>query len=73
MRPTLLLNPRCYPSFAAMAGFLLDGASAPSDLQRGLRATYPEAAVHPRTLSGEAASVWYVYRDGHWVSGGAGA
>lgn len=52
---------------------LLDGASAPSDLQRGLRATYPDAAVHPRSLAGEVATVWYVYRDGRWISHGGGA
>ena len=38
-----------------------------ADLQRRLRAWYPNAVVRPRDLANEQSNVWYVYRDGHWI------
>ena len=34
-----------------------------------LAVDYPAVTVHRRELSGEPLEVWYVYRDGHWLSG----
>jgi len=73
VRPTLVLNPRHDARFEATAGALLDGATTPSDLEFGLRVAYPDAVVHARDLSSEAGTVWYVYRDGHWINSGEGA
>jgi hypothetical protein len=42
--------------------------SQPEELEAMLRDSYPRAVVRPRALSGETLVVWYVYRDGHWVS-----
>ena len=67
-RPILILNPR---DDTAFTGYAEDLATAddltPDDLQRRLRERYPLAAVRPRDLSSERTTVWYVYRDGHWV------
>ena len=73
MRPALIINPIDDEIFAAYAHLLVDhGASSVDALERRLRTVYPPATVHPRELSGESASVWYVYRDGHWTPRGAG-
>ncbi|HEX5827754.1 MAG TPA: hypothetical protein VFY23_09560 [Candidatus Limnocylindrales bacterium] len=67
-RPVLILNPRDDADFMDVAQSFVDrGAAGPEDLQRLLRDRYPRAAVRPRDLSSEQTSVWYVYRDGHWV------
>ena len=36
-------------------------------LQAALRETYPRAVVRAREISSERETVWYAYRDGHWV------
>ena len=67
-RPILILNPRDDDAFVRYAEELAAaGAQTPEALQRGLRERYPSAAVRPRDLSSERTTVWYVYRDGHWV------
>jgi hypothetical protein len=72
-RPVLILNPRDDADFMDVAqGFVDRGAAGPEDLQRLLRTRYPRAAVRPRDLSSEQTSVWYVYRDGHWVPSARG-
>jgi hypothetical protein len=69
MRPILVVNPRSDPSFAGLAESLAsDGVAGPQDLEARLRGDYPSAVVRARDLSGEERTVWYVYRDGHWVS-----
>jgi hypothetical protein len=73
MRPTLAVNPRQDGRFEAAAAALLGEAVLPTDLQRLLRADFPGAVVRARDLSGEAGTVWYVYRDGHWTGSGDGA
>jgi hypothetical protein len=73
MPTTIVVNPRDDTPFVALAERLVaDGARTPGDLQRELRREYPDAVVRARELDGEAFTIWYVYRDGHWVSGSAG-
>ncbi|HEX8939773.1 MAG TPA: hypothetical protein VF763_06380 [Candidatus Limnocylindrales bacterium] len=67
--PTLILNPPSDAEFARWAKRLaLQKGMSPADLQALLRYRYPAAVVRRRELSGETGEVWYVYRDGHWVS-----
>jgi hypothetical protein len=69
MAPLLIINPATDETFArACDEALADGATTPDRLQSSLRLLYPDAVVRPRELSGESIIVWYVYRDGHWVS-----
>jgi hypothetical protein len=68
VRPVLITNPRSDEAFVAAVEAAVDGADAPADLQARLRERYPQAVVRPRDLSSEPVTVWYVYRDGHWVS-----
>jgi hypothetical protein len=69
MKPTLVVNPATDEVFAEFAELLLDdGAIAAEDLERRLRKVYPNATVHERQLSGELALIWYIYREGRWIS-----
>ena len=69
MAPTLILNPRHDGRFVAVAeATVSDGVSSPQELQARLRPQYPQVVVRARELTGEAFTIWYVYRDGHWVS-----
>ena len=73
MSTTLVVNPRDDPPFVALAERLVaDGVRSPDELQTALRREYPEAVVRARELDGEAFTIWYVYRDGHWVSAAGG-
>ena len=73
MSITLVLNPRDDTPFVALAERLVaDGVRSPGELQDRLRREYPDAVVRARELDGEAFTIWYVYRDGHWVSGAGG-
>ena len=73
MPTTIVVNPRDDTPFVALAEKLVaDGVRSPDDLQRELRREYPDAVVRARELDGEAFTIWYVYRDGHWVSGSRG-
>ena len=68
MPTTLVLNPRDDARFVALAEkTVADGVESPFDLQTRLRQDYPDAVVRARDLDGEALSIWYVYRDGHWT------
>ena len=68
MKPTLVVNPATDTVFATFAQMLADhGAPTTEELERRLRAMYPDAAVHARLLVDERVLVWYVYRDGRWV------
>lgn len=70
MSATLVVNPRDDTPFVALAESLVaDGVHSPDELQERLRREYPEAVVRARELDGEAFTIWYVYRDGHWVTG----
>ena len=60
------------PSFRACAEALLSSASDdPHELQEGLRGSYPNAVVrrqHPLATLSDGPRIWYVYRDGHYVT-----
>ena len=67
-RPVLIVNPATDRHFAAESERLLEAGAYDLDgFQARLRRRYPQAAVHPRELSGESIIVWYVYRDGRWM------
>ena len=68
MSPLLIINPRDDATFVELAQTLVTDVAGPEDLQVRLRDLFPHALVRPRDLSGEAQRVWYVYREGHWVS-----
>ena len=70
MRPLLVVNPRTDASFVAYVNEQIDGLVEvdPLSLQARLRERHPAATVHARLLSSEPSTVWYVYRDGRWVS-----
>jgi hypothetical protein len=63
-----VINPRSDAEFAARVTELIDaGVDTPTALEVALRPRHPRVAVRDRGLSNEAAVVWYIYRDGHWV------
>jgi hypothetical protein len=67
---TIVRNPVADKEFErAVAEAMHPGLDDPTQLQGALRASYPKAVVRPRELAGERGIVWYVYREGHWVSG----
>jgi len=67
-RPVIVANPVGDRDFRALIeSSLISGASQPEDLEALLRTRYPQAIVRPRELADEPMSVWYVYRDGHWI------
>jgi hypothetical protein len=67
-RPTLVVNPASDRIFGEFAEMLVDhGVRSPEEMEIRLRSVYPEASVHRRELASEPRTVWYVYRDGHWV------
>lgn len=70
MRPVLVVNPRTDASFVMFVREQLDGLDDddPMALQFRLRERHPAATVHARLLSSEPAIVWYVYREGRWIS-----
>ena len=78
MSTTLIVNPRDDAAFASFVRAVHgEGIDTPQELQRRLRERYPDAVVRLRDLHAETFTIWYVYRDGHWVSrardsGGAG-
>ena len=65
----IIANPPGDQRFRAMIdAFLVAGGHRPEDLEAVLRVQFPEALVRPRDLAAERFDVWYVYRDGHWIS-----
>jgi hypothetical protein len=69
--PTVIINPRDDLRFAEFVNrSLLTAVESPDALERLLRERYPRAVVRRRGLAGEQIEVWYVYREGRWVSGG---
>jgi hypothetical protein len=68
--PTIIINPRNDGRFGGLLDrSLLTGVESPDALERLLREVYPRAVVRRRELAGEQVEVWYVYREGRWVSG----
>jgi hypothetical protein len=69
MAGILFLNPRSDQRFVqTVESTMAGGITEPGELQARLRDLYPAAIVRVRDLSGEIDPVWYVYRDGRWVS-----
>jgi len=67
--PALHLNPSDDQEFVAdVARMLATGVCDAAEFQVHLRARYPDALVRPRDLAHEPFVLWYVYRDGRWVS-----
>jgi len=67
--PLLIINPATDIEFVrACHAELAEAGASPVRLQVALRLLYPDAVVRPRELSGETIILWYVYREGHWVS-----
>jgi hypothetical protein len=65
--------PRDDRAFRACAEALLtsSGSDDPRELQEGLRRSYPKSVVkkqHPLAVLSDAQPIWYVYRDGHYVT-----
>ena len=70
-RPVIIANPLGDRGFRVMIdSFLAAGGRRPEELEAALRIRFPDALVRPRDLAGERFDVWYVYRDGHWISEG---
>lgn len=70
MSTTLVLNPRHDIDFVMLAeATMAEGIDSPGELQERLRPQYPHIVVRARELTGEAFTIWYVYRDGHWIPG----
>ena len=68
--PTIIINPRDDVRFSELVDrSVLSGVESPDTLERLLRRVYPRAVVRRRELAGEQVEVWYVYREGRWVSG----
>jgi hypothetical protein len=65
----LVINPIGDSSFVRACNEAMGAhPDRPDSLQAKLREDYPSAVVRPRSLSGELTTIWYVYRDGYWVS-----
>jgi hypothetical protein len=67
-RVRLSVSPAGDAEFATLAQRLAHEAPDRAEFERRLRDRYPAAVVRSRDLSGEPASSFYVYRDGHWSS-----
>jgi hypothetical protein len=63
-----VINPRRDANFVARVEADGPSSASPPALEATLRTDYPRAVVRPRQLEGERAEVWYVYREGYWVS-----
>ncbi len=68
VQPTLFMNPRRDAEFLDRVTSEAASAASPEDLRTRLSQWYPNVTVRRRSLEGEQADVWYVYRDGHWVA-----
>lgn len=67
---TIVRNPANDVEFERAIDELIDGGVRdPTVLQDRLRERYPRALVRPRELAGESTPIWYVYREGRWISG----
>ena len=71
--PDLLTNPAGDERFRADALSAVHTHVTPAGLEAALRPRYPHIAVHVRSLVHEPFVVWYVYRDGRWLSRDEGA
>jgi hypothetical protein len=68
-RPRLVILPQRDRGFVRhVEALLASGIREPAELEATARAAYPEIAVHPSELSGLPRPIWYVYRNGSFVS-----
>ncbi len=69
-RPTLLVNPPTDSHLRMTLDAMLDryAPATPAELQALVRPEYPRLVVRARQLEHEPVVVWYVYREGYWVS-----
>jgi hypothetical protein len=65
--PMLILSPPDDHAFVTAARNAVQIGMTPAGLEVILRARYPMAVVRQRELIGESFTIWYVYRDGHWI------
>ena len=63
------MNPADDLHLAAQAREIVRSGATLKELRERLHADYPSLVVHRRELSGEDHETWYVYREGHWISG----
>lgn len=68
MAPVLVINPRSDEGFVTHVYALANTTALPEALEELVRERYPRAVVRRRGLDGERREVWYVYREGHWIS-----
>jgi hypothetical protein len=66
--PTLFINPRTDAAFVELVEKEAATATSPAELRARLLRSYPEVIVRQRSLEGERAEIWYVYRNGRWVA-----
>ena len=68
--PLIVANPAADVTFRRrITRAISSGLRWPSELQRVLRSDYPRAVVRRRELADEELEVWYVYREGRWITG----
>ena len=65
--PMLILSPPDDNAFVTAARSAVEIGMTPAELELVLRARYPKTVVRQRELIGESLTIWYVYRDGHWI------
>ena len=68
--PLIVANPAADVTFRRRINRAITaGLRWPGELQRALRSDYPQAVVRRRELADEELEVWYVYREGRWITG----
>jgi PAS domain-containing protein len=69
--PHAITIPSADAAFRVHVDRIRADAASPADLERRLRRIFPRVIVRDRRLSGEP-PMWYVYRDGGWLSSDVG-
>lgn len=71
-RPDVLSFPSADGPFATFvrATMAAERPDSPDELARALRPRFPRVVVRRRALSGEVATIWYVFRDGSVLASG---
>jgi hypothetical protein len=68
VQPSLLIIPGSDRQLTERAERLVsNGIETVEALASALRGAYPRIKVRERSLSHEAVTVWYVYREGSWI------
>jgi hypothetical protein len=71
-KPAILSFPSADGSFARFvrATLAAERPDSPDELAHALRPRFPRVVVRRRALSGETATIWYVFRDGSVLASG---